>query len=146
MPNLYAKMALENPAYPIRMGQSWTDEEDKQLLSSIHNKKTIKIIANEHQRTVGGIQGRQQFLATQYWFNNELPIEEIVKYTGLTKLQVENAIEKKEQLDELKKLKASPKKTKEITPDANAELLKQLNEKMDILIELTKQRIKMKLD
>ena len=146
MSNVFAKMALENPSYPIRMGQGWTDAEDKKLLSSIHNKKAIQLIADEHQRTVGGIQARQKNLATQYWFNNELPIEEIIKHTGLTKHQIENAIQKQEAMDELKNLKASPKKKNDILPDETIELLKHMNEKLDILIEITKERIKMKLD
>ena len=82
MPNLFTKMALENEHYPLRMGQPWEEDEVKQLLKSIHLKKCIKVIANEHQRTEGGILSRLRFIATEYYFNDNLPIQTIVFFSA----------------------------------------------------------------
>ena len=87
---------LDASNYPTRMGQSWEDDEVQKLLNSIQKKKTIEAIALEHERTVGGIRGQLRRLATDYHFNDGRSIEEIEKYTGLTKEEIEDAIRRKE--------------------------------------------------
>ena len=140
MSNYFTKMALENDHYPIRMGQTWTEDETKQLLKSIHLKKHIKCIANEHQRTEGGIKSRLRFIACEYYFNDNLPIDTIMIYTGLNRIQIEDAIKKRESLEGAKKSTSVSKRTKE---DDIVELLQQINDKLYVLIEKKKDKFKL---
>jgi len=82
----------DNAIYPVRMGKKWDDDEVLQLLTSIQKKKTILEIASEHQRTIGAINSERRKLAADYWFNDKRPMEEIIKFTGLTREQIEDAI------------------------------------------------------
>ena len=133
-------MALENEHYPLRMGQPWEEDEVKQLLKSIHLKKCIKVIANEHQRTEGGILSRLRFIATEYYFNDNLPIQTIMKYTGLKQIQIEDAIKKREALEKAKKVITLSKKTKE---DEIIEILTEINDKLEVLIDRKKDKFKL---
>ena len=130
--NQFTKMAAENPSYPIRMGQPWLEEEDTRLLKSLQGKKNIQLIADEHQRTIGGIRSRQRVIAVDYYFENKLPIEDIMKYTCLTRTEIENSIEKQNALESAKELR---KRVKKDTPsDEIISLLRDINQKLDILI------------
>jgi hypothetical protein len=82
----YQTMSLANA------GKQWTDEEQRQLLSDIYRKKSLKEIAAEHQRTAGAIKAQLKKMAADYWFNDWRPIDEIVRFTGLTVKEVETAI------------------------------------------------------
>lgn len=73
-------------------GKAWLDDEILQLLQNIRKKKTIAAIAAEHRRTMGSITSRLRVLAADY-HNEGRSIEEIMKFTGLTKFEVNNAIE-----------------------------------------------------
>ena len=80
---------LDSSKYPARMGKGWDQEEIVKLLDSIRNKKSIEEIATEHERTVGGINSRRRGIATDYYFNNNLSIDKIQKFTGLTGEEIE---------------------------------------------------------
>jgi hypothetical protein len=67
------------------------------LLKSIRAKKTHSEIAKEHQRTVGGIKAKLKQIATDYYFDNELSMDDIKKYTGLDELTISEAISKRKQ-------------------------------------------------
>jgi MoaA/NifB/PqqE/SkfB family radical SAM enzyme len=84
----------DSPTYPARMGKKWDDKEVLTLLSSIKNKKSISDIAIEHQRTRGAINSERRKLATDYWFKDRRPIEEIITITGLTKKNIETIIKR----------------------------------------------------
>ena len=78
-------------ALPVNRGKPWLDNETRKLLQNIKNKKSIDEIAAEHGRTTGGITSRLRQLASDY--NNEgRSIEDIQKFTGLTKEVIEHAI------------------------------------------------------
>jgi hypothetical protein len=94
--SIFMQMVEKDNKYPTRLGQSWTDEETVKLLSSIQKKKTIGEIATEHERTTGGITGKLRSLAADYHFNDKRPIEEIQKFTGLSKEQIEFEIKRRE--------------------------------------------------
>lgn len=130
--NQFTKMAAENPSYPIRMGQPWLEDEDMRLLKSLQEKKNIQLIADEHQRTVGGIRSRQRVIAMDYYFENKLSVEDIIKYTCLTRTEIENSIEKRNAVKSAKEvLKRVPKET---PGDEIISLLRSINQKLDILI------------
>ena len=89
-------MVEKDPSkYPARMGSKWDDEEVLKLLKSIKINKSIIDIAAEHERTVGAINSERRKLAADYWFNDNRPIEEIIKFTGLTKEEIEDTIKRR---------------------------------------------------
>ncbi len=78
-----------------RQGQPWKDDEIFRLLKSIQEKKSLETIAGEHGRTKGGIKSRLRVLAADYHYNDGRPIEQIMKFTGLSKAEVEEAINRR---------------------------------------------------
>jgi len=103
---------LEPSQYPTRLGQPWKEDEFVRLLTSIQKKKTVEEIAKEHDRTVGGINSYIRKLAVDYHFNDKRPMEDIQRFTGLTKEQIEDAIKKHELKETIKR---SNEKLKEVT-------------------------------
>jgi hypothetical protein len=81
---------------PLRHGQPWTDDEIQKLLQSIKRKDTLAQIAESHQRSVGGIRGRLRQLAADYYFNDNRPIDQIMRFTGLDKETIVDAISKRQ--------------------------------------------------
>ena len=93
---------LDPSQYPKRLGQPWKEGEIKRLLCSIQQKKSVEEIAEEHQRTVSGIQCYIKKLAVEYHVHHNMPMEEIERSTGLTREQIEDAIQKQGQKQEQK--------------------------------------------
>ena len=93
---------LDPSKYPSNMGKAWKEDEVIKLLTSIQKKKSIEAIASEHGRTVGGINSRRRHIAADYYFNDKRPIDEIVKFTGLTVLEVHDAINRREKAAKVK--------------------------------------------
>jgi len=85
---------LDPSKYPARMGKPWQEDEILKLLTSIKQKKSIEAIAAEHERTVGGIDSYRRKLAVDYHFNDNRPMEQIEKFTGLSREEIEYAIQK----------------------------------------------------
>ena len=103
--SMYRVMADHKPEmYPERMGEKWGSDEITKLLSSIENKTSIEDIAKEHRRTVGGINTRRRCLAVDYWFNEKKSKDEIMRITGLTLADIDDAIKRKESALRLKKI------------------------------------------
>ena len=84
------------------MGKIWNEDEIKKLLSSIQKKKSVEEIAKEHERTVGSIESYIRKLATDYHFNDNRSMEEIQKFTGLSRQEIELAIKKRETQNTIK--------------------------------------------
>jgi len=125
------------------MGKPWKDEEIMQLLQSIQKKKSIEEIAEEHGRTVGGINSRRRELAADYHFNGNRTIEEIQKFTGLTKEQVEDAIKRRSQPKLVKPkeiVNTLVESSKESATNINdvMELLKDIQAKINLVLEKIK--------
>ena len=122
---------------PSRMGKVWLDEEVLQLLTSIRNKKNTNEIANEHQRTLGGIISKLRGLAAEYYFNDKKSIDEIMKITNLEKDVIIDAIQKREYRDKLNEKKKAKKigQIELATASANPilEILQDMNERLKML-------------
>jgi len=94
--SIYQNLVNKNHIkYPARMGKKWEDDEVLKLLTSIKNNKSIPDIANEHERTITSINCQRRKLAADYWFNDKRPIEEIIKFTGLSEQEIEYEIKKR---------------------------------------------------
>lgn len=123
--------------YPSRIGQPWEDDEIVKLLTSVQKKKPIEQIAAEHKRTVNGINIRLRELAADYHFNDNRPIEEIQKFTGFTKEQVEEAILKRVNRGIRASHIANTKPVKEAPPTMTevVSLLKDIQAKLNVLLQ-----------
>ena len=148
----FCKLAESDPSkYAGRMGQPWKEDEVKQLLQSIKQKKSIEDIAGEHQRTVGAITAQQRKLAYDYYSNDNMPIDMIISFTGLTEDEIQQTITRYSAAKEKKQIKEEKphKNVKEvpITQSTKAPfeweqldrseiimLLKDIQRKLDILL------------
>jgi hypothetical protein len=100
--------------YPSNIGKPWTDEDVLKLLKNIKQKKSHDEIAKEHCRTIGGITSRLRQIATDYYFENELPIKDISKYTGLSSDEISDAISRRQwRMDNADKISQNKKDAKE---------------------------------
>ena len=136
--SIFQKMLEKDPTkYPARMGKKWDDDEVLKLLTSIQKKKTISEIATEHQRTTGAINSERRKLAADYWFNDKRPIEEIIKFTGLTKEEIEDTIKRRTAAKEFKTKQTVTKDLVEFPSDMKEviTLLKDIQSKLSFLIE-----------
>ncbi len=138
--NTRGMYGLDPSKYPSRMGQPWKDDEIDKLLVSIQKKKSIEEIAKDHNRTEGGIRSYINKLASDYHFNDKRPIEEIQKITGLTKEEIEDAIKRREysvkkDVDKKTKSIAKPFSDNESTMKEVVSILKDIQEKLNMLLE-----------
>lgn len=90
------RMREENPTKYANLGKPWKDEEVVKLLSEIQKKMAHADIAEAHQRSVGSITSRLKSLAADYYFNDNRPLKEIEKYTGLSDEEIADAISKRQ--------------------------------------------------
>jgi len=97
MPNpYYAQLAAKNPGkYPKRMGMAWGDAECINLIRAVNMKKSIADIAKDHERTVSGISAQLKRIAVDY-HDEGYTVKQIRAYTGLSEIQINNAINKAE--------------------------------------------------
>ena len=112
---LSQRILNENREYPSNMGQKWSDKEEILLLEELDNNIDIEIIAQKHNRTIGGINSRRREIAYKMYLKN-VSIEEIIKQTKLDNNSIEETI-KKRQNNNSKKIKTNNSKkikTKEI--------------------------------
>ena len=96
--------------FPINKGQKWTIEEESILLNELEKNLDIEIIALSHNRTIGGIIGRQRNIAYNMYLTN-ISIEEIIIKTKLNREQITEIIAQKEKPKQPKPVK---KKVKEV--------------------------------
>ena len=101
---------LEPSKYPARAGKPWKDDEVMKLLKFIKENISIQEIANQHERTIGGINSQIKKMAVNYHFNNNLSMENIQKFTGLKKWQITEAIKEYEYKENAKKAAKDAKK------------------------------------
>ena len=89
-------LKMKNPDrdYPTRMGEKWTDEEENTLLQELDKNINIEIIAQAHNRSIGGITGRQRTIAYSM-YEKKASIEEIIIKTKLDKEQIMEIITRK---------------------------------------------------
>ena len=88
---------LQNPdkEYPSNLGKKWSEEEETTLLDALNKNINIEIIAQNHNRTKGGIYSRRNHIAYKMYLKN-ISIEEIIEKTKLDEKRIKKIIEKKE--------------------------------------------------
>jgi len=85
------RISNEDTTYPSNMGQKWSDEEEILLLEELNNNIDIEIIAQKHNRTIGGINSRRKEIAYKMYLKN-VSIEEIIRQTKLDNNSIEETI------------------------------------------------------
>tara|TARA_Y100000816_G_C26108334_1_gene590096 strand:- start:5278 stop:7134 length:1857 start_codon:yes stop_codon:yes gene_type:complete len=80
---------------PGSKGKKWTDEEETNLLNSLARGISIWNIANDHDRTCGGITSRIRKIACDL-MDAGRDITEVIEKTKLTRQQIEEAVKKNE--------------------------------------------------
>ena len=100
-------LKYQNPdkEYPSNAGQKWTNEEETLLLEELNKNIDIQLIAQSHNRTIGGINARRREIAYKLYSNNNT-MEEIIMKTKLDEYQI---------IETIKKRQNNPKKCKSIT-------------------------------
>lgn len=76
------------------IGKKWSSDEEKILLEELKNNIDIVIIAQNHGRTLGGINSRRRDIAYKMYLDNA-PINEIVEKTKLDEEYINQIIDKK---------------------------------------------------
>ena len=56
------RISNEDREYPSNMGQKWSDDEEILLLEELNNNIDIEIIAQNHNRTIGGIINKKDYI------------------------------------------------------------------------------------
>ena len=84
---------LQNPdkEYPSNLGKKWSEEEETTLLDALNKNINIEIIAQNHNRTKGGIYSRCQHIAYKMYLKN-ISIEEIIEKTKLDEKRIKKII------------------------------------------------------
>ena len=91
--------------YPSNTGQKWTDEEETLLLEELSKNIDIQLIAQFHNRTIGGINARRREIAYKLYSNNT-SMEDIILKIKLDEDQI---------IETIKKRQNNPKKCKSVT-------------------------------
>ena len=101
------RISNEDKEYPSNMGHKWNDEEEELLLQELNDNIDIEIIAQKHNRTIGGINSRRREIAYKMYLKN-VSINEIIRQTKLDNNSIEETINK------IKNNKSKKIKTKEV--------------------------------
>ena len=118
--------------YPSRLGQPWLLEEHNQLIEELQNQKSIREIAEKHNRTEGGIKARIKLIIKQFHEKGKTA-QEISDIFSLSLKEVEELIYKQN--------KEIIKDDRETCSDFNIESkniareLQKLNDNLSKLIE-----------
>lgn len=83
-----------NKSYPSNLGKKWYDDEDALLMEELNNNIDIEIIAQKHNRTLGGIKCRCGHIAYNMYLQ-DIPMEEIIEKTHLDEQYIKQIIDKK---------------------------------------------------
>ena len=113
------KLKENNPEKNLEnVGKPWTTENIAKLLADIQKNKTHEEIAESHGRTVGGIRSRLREIAADYYFNDELPMKDIEKNTGLTREVIADAISRRQYRNDMAEKKKEGRTILTQTPKA----------------------------
>jgi len=130
------KIRNPNKEYPSNLGQKWCDEEETLLLNAISVNQDIELIAQNHNRTKGGIYCRLQHIAYKMYLKN-ISIEEIIEKTKLDEICIKKIIDKKENYAAIQESKKSKKSIESEVSELKNEV-KQLRNTIKELVEMMK--------
>ena len=134
----WLKTKYSDKEYPSNLGQKWSDEEEILLLEELSKNIDIQLIAQSHNRTIGGINARRKQIVYKLYSNN-ISIEEIILKTKLEKDQIIEIIKRrqnnptKSKVIEIKKLFSIESEIDELKND-----IKEVKNTLKELVEMMK--------
>lgn len=134
----WLKTKNSDKEYPSNLGQKWSDEEEILLLEELSKNTDIQLIAQSHNRTIGGINARRKQIVYKLYSNN-ISIEEIILKTKLEKDQIIEIIKRrqnnstKSEVIEIKKLFSIESEIDELKND-----IKEVKNTLKELVEMMK--------
>ena len=124
---------------PARRGEPWSEDEIQKLLQAVRRKETHTQIALAHERTQGAIRSRLRELAADYYFNDNRPLDEIMKFTGLDSETITDAISKRQwRMDQKVKEQAQVLAEHEPKREGMISLLSEIRDMMKEMLEIMK--------
>lgn len=130
---------------PSRHGNPWSEDEIQKLLQAVKKKQTHVQIAVAHQRTQGGISSKLRGLAADYYFNDNHPIEDIMRFTGLDTETITDAISRRQYQMDLKEKEQSVQSSvvettrpAEVKREYMTSLLVEIRDMMKEMLEIMK--------
>ena len=123
----------EKESTPARMGQSWSDEDVEVLLLRVKEKKSTKDIAVELERSVGAVKAHKLKLAIDACTNKGMDVESAIETYGVSKTQLESALEKKN--GDKKAVKSMDNKKENESSNEMIELLKEIHATLKTVLE-----------
>ena len=131
---------------PARHGSPWLDEEIQKLLEGVRKKQTQVQIAEAHQRSQGSIRAKLRGLAADYYFNDNRPLDQIMKFTGLDAETISDAISKRQYVMDMKEKKDAMQTTlcfqtqvPEVKKDGMISLLTEIRDMMKEILTIIKE-------
>ena len=120
-----------NRSIDSRIGQPWSNEEDKQLLEEIGVKLDISEIASTHKRTVKGIKLRLIHNAIQAIEKGLFDVEHAATHYGISQLDIKEQQEKK-----VKEIRISTfKENQPVYHEKYLELLTEIRDSLKVLTQ-----------
>jgi hypothetical protein len=124
---------------PARRGEPWSEDEIQKLLQAVRRKETHTQIALAHERTQGAIRSRLRELAADYYFNDNRPLDEIMKFTGLDSETITDAISKRQwRMDQKVKEQTQVLADPEPKREGMISLLSEIRDMMKEMLEIMK--------
>jgi hypothetical protein len=124
---------------PARHGNPWSEDEIQKLLQAVKKKETHVQIAVSHQRTQGSIRAKLRGLAADYYFNDNRPIEDIMRFTGLDNETITDAISKRQwRIDQKVKEQTQVLEDPEPKREGMISLLSEIRDMMKEMLEIMK--------
>ena len=96
---------------PSGFGKKWTDIEEQQLLNELEIQMDLEAIAQNHNRTAGGIQSRINGIIYQMYIDGK-PINDIMKQLNKTEEECNAIISHQTTKDKNKQRRSEMKKMK----------------------------------
>lgn len=123
----------EKESAPARMGQSWSDKDVEVLLLRVKEKKSTKDIAIELERSVGAVKAHKLKLAIDACINKGMDVDSAIETYGVSKTQLESALEKKN--GDKKVVKGDDNKKENGSSNEMVELLKEIHATLKTVLE-----------
>lgn len=89
------EMEQKPEIYPSNRGHKWTEAEESLLLEELNSGLSLDVIADFHNRTLGGISSRCGEIAYKMYLK-DIPVEEIINQTKLDEDAIKQVIERKD--------------------------------------------------
>ena len=132
------KLQNSDKEYTSNIGLKWFEDEETILLEELNKNIDIEIIAQNHTRTIGGINSRRKEIAYKMYLKN-ISIEEIIEKTKLDLETINQTIDKRRNYNSKKM--TNPKNTISLESEI-AEIKNDIKELKNTIKELVEMMMK----